>query len=89
MDTATDEQLEEAKNFMEFYTNLVNNTKDTLIYYLSDSATIDWFGKTIKGEKNMNTFIKTTLSSVKHNFSKTVPTKKIGFRDVHVIKESK
>lgn len=84
----TDEQLEEAKQFIDHYVNIVDNHRETLIYYLTDCATFDWFGKTIKGEKNIKNFIRDTISTVQHDFSNPCPVPKIGFRDSHKVKFS-
>ncbi|CAH0560386.1 unnamed protein product [Brassicogethes aeneus] len=82
----TEDQIREAKDFGEFYIDLVENYKTTVKYYLSDDIVLDWFGQTVKGEKKVNLFIKSNVATVKHFFSDAKPVENIGFRDTHVVK---
>lgn len=85
MDFSKVEQ-KEAQAFGDFYIEKIENQRETLKYVLSDDVILDWFGQTVNGEKNVIEFFKKTFSSVNHIISKFQPTKKIGFRDTHIIK---
>lgn len=84
----TPAETTEAQQFSEFFIDLFENHRDNLVYYLADTATLDWFGHTIKGPKNIVTYLKNSAGSCKHNFSNVSPARKIGFRPNHVIKFS-
>lgn len=86
MDKFSTQQREEARKLGIFFQDLMDNHKDCVKYYISETSVLDWFGQTVKGEKNITAFIKTNIGTCKHNFSNAVPTEKIGFRDSHVIK---
>lgn len=87
MGTATeDAEINEAKIFSDFYIDTMENHIDTIAIYLSESATLDWFGKTVKGEKNIGAFLKNNAANIKHLMSDPTPVDKIGHRDTHVIK---
>lgn len=85
MEKYTKEQREEARKFGEFFTGLMDNHKNCARYYLSETAVMDWFGQTVKGEKSIQEFIMNRLSNCKHNFNSAMPVDKIGFRDSHVV----
>lgn len=86
MEKFSDEQKEETKKFGLFYQDMVDNHKDCIKYYISETSVLDWFGQTVKGEKNIAAFIKNNIGNCKHNFSNAIPVEKIGFRDSHVVK---
>lgn len=86
MDRFTQKDKEEARKFGEFYVDLIDNHKDCFRYYLSQNAVLDWFGQTVRGEKNIQSFVKSNISNCSHNFKSAIPVQKIGFRDTHVVK---
>lgn len=77
------------KEITELYFDIFDNHNDTLMYYLADTATLDWFGQTVKGPKNIGAFIKTKIGKIKHIFGNAVEVSKIGNRDTHVVITSK
>lgn len=89
--TANDESeiKDAAETFTKLYIDIVENHVTTISYYLSESATLDWFGKTIKGSKNISAFLKDNAIGVKHMLGDPKPVDKIGHRDTHVIKYPK
>ncbi|CAG9832212.1 unnamed protein product [Diabrotica balteata] len=82
----TESDKREAKQFVEFYIDNIENHSNYFQYYLSEDVVLDWFGKTIKKEKNVTAFLKDQMGSVNHFLSDAVPVGKIGFRDTHIIK---
>ncbi|XP_017772524.1 PREDICTED: uncharacterized protein LOC108559688 [Nicrophorus vespilloides] len=86
MEKYTEEQVKEATSFAEFYIDLIENHRDSFSYYLSDNAILDWFGQTVKGEKNIKVFLKNHVNKIKHIFPNIEPCSKIGYRDTHVVK---
>ncbi|XP_057655123.1 uncharacterized protein LOC130893214 [Diorhabda carinulata] len=85
----SDCEKEQAKNFVDFYIDKIENQRNYFRYYLSEDVILDWFGQTVKGEKNVNAFLNKTITSVNHILSETVPATKIGSRESHVIKPLK
>lgn len=81
-----DAERKQAQAFGDFYIEKMETQREMLKYFLSEDVILDWFGQTIKGEKNVITFLKKTLTSVNHIISVFRPAKKIGFRDTHIIK---
>lgn len=79
-------EMKEARAFGEFYIEKMETQMESLKCFLSEDVILDWFGQTIKGEKNVIIFLKKTLTSVNHLISNFMPAKKIGFRDTHVVK---
>lgn len=82
-------EMKEAKAFGDFYVEKMETERESLKYILSEDVILDWFGQTVKGEKNVIAFLKKTLVSVNHIISDFRPAKKIGFRDTHVVKITK
>lgn len=78
-------EVAEAKNFLKFYTNMMDNHKSSFKYHLSETAVLDWFGKTVKGSRNIGVFLNSSTTSCTHHFTNVKPAAKIGFRDTHVI----
>lgn len=68
--------------------DIIENHKETLTYYLSDNATLDWFGHTVKGQKNIIAFMKSKVGKLRHEFPNPREVTKIGYRDTHVVKTS-
>lgn len=85
MDKFTEAETEEAQKFMDFYIDMIDNHKDCFKYHLSESAVLDWFGQTVKGCKNVNSFLKSSTSACNHHFPTVRPVKQVGFRETHVI----
>lgn len=79
-------EIKEAKAFGNFYIEKMETERDSLKYFLSEDVILDWFGQTVKGDKNVIAFLKKTLASVNHIISDFKPATKIGFRDTHVVK---
>lgn len=85
----TESEVKDARSFGEFYVEKMENYQSTMKYYFSEDIILDWFGQTVKGEKSVTAFLKKTFSSVNHILSEFKPTKKIGFRDTHIVKVPK
>lgn len=75
-----------AKDIIELYFDIFENHRDTFVYYLSDSATLDWFGQTVKGQSNITTFVKNKIGKVTHQFLNPKEVSNIGYRDTHIVK---
>nr|XP_022903187.1 uncharacterized protein LOC111415659 [Onthophagus taurus] len=88
MESFTKEDQEIAQKLMDFYTDLVENHVDFLSYSLSDRVILDWFGKTIKGERNIALHLKDNTKFV-HLLENLQPVFKIGHRDTHIVDVSK
>lgn len=88
MESFSNEEHQEAQEFIDFYINAVEN-KNCIRHNLAEDVTLDWFGRTIRGEKNVLSFFKSDISQIKHFLNNAVPAEKIGFRDTHVIKLTK
>lgn len=82
----TDDQIKDATTFCDFYLDLIHSFDDKTKYFLSENVLLDYFGHTIKGQKNVTGYIKTNLVNVGHLFEGAKPAKKIGYRDTHVVK---
>ncbi|XP_031341195.1 uncharacterized protein LOC116169278 [Photinus pyralis] len=85
-ETFTKEEVAEAQKFCDFLINLLENHSECLVYYLADTALLDWFGHTIKGPRNIVAYLKNNAGKCKHRFTNPNPVRKIGFRENHVIK---
>lgn len=82
-----DTKQNEDKIIANLYIDLIENHRETFMYYLSENAVLDWFGRTVKGQKNIHIFIKSHIDNVEHQFSNPRSVSKIGFRETHIIKE--
>lgn len=83
----SEEEVKTASEFCKFFINLLEEENCPILYYLSETATLDWFGKTIKGSKNISTFLKGEIVSAKHLFTHIHPVREIGSRITHSIKK--
>lgn len=79
-------EIKEAQSFGDFYIEKMELQRDSLKYILSEDVILDWFGQTVKGDRQVIAFLKKTLASVNHIISNFKPATKIGFRDTHIIK---
>lgn len=80
---------EDAQKVLDFFTDMMETSKTHLKYYLSEDVVLDWFGHTVKGQKKVASFIKTTVNPIRHLFKEAKSTSKIGFRDTHLVKGPK
>lgn len=85
MEKSSEIETEEAKKFLNFYENIIDNHKNYFKYHLSEMAVLDWFGKTVKGCRNIGIFFNSKANSCTHHFTNVKPVEKIGFRDTHVV----
>ncbi|KAL3267112.1 hypothetical protein HHI36_011252 [Cryptolaemus montrouzieri] len=82
----SEEQIKDATSFCDFYIDLVHSFNDKTKYFLSEDVVLDYFGHTIKGQKNVTSYIKNNIVNVEHLFRDAKPVHKIGFRDTHIVK---
>lgn len=82
-----DNRHSDEKAMANLYMHLIDNHKETFMYYLSENAVLDWFGRTLRGRKNIHSFIKRHIRDVLHHFNNARPVPKIEFRDTHMIRE--
>lgn len=75
----------EAVDFLEFYCDLLENSPTRLCLYLSETSTLDWFGRTLHGDHKIMAFLQQQANSTCHVFPDVVPVSKIGYRDTHVV----
>ncbi|XP_066245140.1 uncharacterized protein [Euwallacea similis] len=81
---AEDTNSIEAQQLLDFYVDLMENSKHLLKYYLSENVILHWFGRTVKGQKQVATFMNTNIRFMKHGFNKeALATNKISFQDSH------
>ncbi|XP_030766467.1 uncharacterized protein LOC115890387 [Sitophilus oryzae] len=85
----TTEDYVAAQNLLDFFMELIEASKNLLKYYLSEDVVLDWFGQTVRGQKNVASFIKTKINPIKHILSGAKPVNRIGFRDTHVVTVSR
>lgn len=83
-------EVDEAKKFGEFFIDLLDQHRESFSFYLADTAILDWFGRTMRGPKDINAHLTgNSRSSFRHYFNTAQPMHNIGFRDCHVIKEAR
>ena len=75
----------EAIEFLEFYCDLLENHPARLCFYLSETSTLDWFGRTLQGDHKIMAFLQQQANATYHVFPDVVPVAKIGHRDAHVV----
>lgn len=85
MDKSSESEVDEAKRFLQFYETTIDNQKGLFKYHLAENAVLDWFGKTVKGLKNIKEFLNTSATSCTHHFTNVKVVDKIGFRDTHIV----
>ncbi|KAK9872172.1 hypothetical protein WA026_016225, partial [Henosepilachna vigintioctopunctata] len=82
----SEDQIKDATSFCDFYIDLIHSFNEKLKYFLSEDIVLDYFGHTIKGQKNVTSYIMSNIVNVAHLFQNTKPIDKIGFRDTHIVK---
>ncbi|XP_050299345.1 uncharacterized protein LOC126738182 isoform X1 [Anthonomus grandis grandis] len=86
---STENNATEVQTVLDFYLDLIEHSKNLIRYYLSEDVVLDWFGHTVKGQKNVAAFMKDKVNPVKHIFKEARAIDSIGFRDTHVVKTSR
>lgn len=86
MDTFSDTEQDDARKFGNFIIDLIENHRDSFAYYLSETALLDWYGHTVRTERNIEGFLKNHVGDLVHDFPSFHPAQSIGYRDTHVIK---
>ncbi|XP_033210672.1 uncharacterized protein LOC117168883 isoform X2 [Belonocnema kinseyi] len=69
-----------AVSFANSYFTLVDGLASGLEDYLVGDVILDWFGRTVRGKRNVNTFMKAHKVNSRHIFNNIVPTETIGYR---------
>lgn len=84
MEKYSPEQKEETKKFGLFFLDMMDNHKDCIKYYISETSVLDWFGQTVKGEKILLLLLKTTLEIVNTTFQMLLRLKKLDL-EIHML----
>lgn len=71
---------QQAKNFISWYKQMVDNERQNLALYLSDDAILEWFGRTIKSRKKVSSFLKHDMQCSRHDFVTVQSIEKIQSR---------
>lgn len=61
-------ERQQAKNFVAWYKQMIDNERQNIGLYLSDDAILEWFGRTIKTRKKVATFLKHDMHCTRHDF---------------------
>lgn len=70
----------QAISFANSYFALVDGLASGLENHLSEDVVLDWFGRTVKGRRNVTTFIEAHKVNSRHIFSQIVPVPGIGYK---------
>lgn len=57
------------KDFIQWYTDMIENYPNVFIHYLSNDALFQWFGRSARGPDKILNFIRTVLNGTKHIFN--------------------
>lgn len=58
-----------ARTFIAWYKRMIDDDRQNLALYLSDDATLEWFGRTIKSRKKVTAFLRYDMQSSRHDFT--------------------
>ncbi|KAK2587281.1 hypothetical protein KPH14_003009 [Odynerus spinipes] len=72
-----------AVSFANCYFALVDGLASGLENHLAEDVVLDWFGRTIRGKRNVSTFIRTHKVNSRHMFASIKPTGGIGYKNNH------
>ncbi|XP_015114767.1 uncharacterized protein LOC107039580 [Diachasma alloeum] len=76
-----EEELSQAVSFVNSYFALVDGLASDLEDHLADDVVLDWFGQTIKGRKDVASFMKYQKIKSRHVFNEITPKTSIGYRE--------
>lgn len=71
------DECAEAINYMEYYAGLVDAIIPDLEDHLADNVELYWFGKKIKGKRNVVNFIQCDQVNTLHLFTSILPISNI------------
>lgn len=57
------------KEFIQWYTDMIENYPNVFIQYLSNDALFQWFGRSARGPDKILNFIRIVLDGTKHIFN--------------------
>ncbi|XP_014360647.2 uncharacterized protein LOC106712559 isoform X1 [Papilio machaon] len=57
-----------ARTFVAWYKRMIDDDRQNLALYLSDDATLEWFGRTIKTRKKVTAFLRYDMQCSRHDF---------------------
>ncbi|XP_029036290.2 uncharacterized protein LOC114872815 isoform X2 [Osmia bicornis bicornis] len=77
-----DERMQ-AISFANSYFALVDGLASGLENHLSEDVVLDWFGRTVRGRRNVTTFIEAHKVNSRHIFSEITPVAGIGYKKKH------
>ncbi|CAK1542539.1 unnamed protein product [Leptosia nina] len=75
--TNSTNKQQNAKNFINWYKQIVDNDRQKLGLYLSDDVTLKWFGRIIRTRKKVNSFFLNHVEYSKHNLTSVDSISKI------------
>lgn len=74
------DEYSRAVSFANSFFALVDGLASGLENHLADNVILDWFGRTVRGKRNVATFIKTNKVDSRHMFASIKPTDGIGYK---------
>ncbi|KAH0550638.1 uncharacterized protein LOC123261892 [Cotesia glomerata] len=80
------EDLSQAVSFANGYFALADGLVDDLANYLAEDVILDWFGQTIKGRKNVSTFMKFQNINSRHIIDEINPSSTIEYRKIRPLR---
>ncbi|KAJ2941153.1 hypothetical protein O0L34_g10388 [Tuta absoluta] len=73
-------ERQQARTFIQWFKQMVDNERQNLCLYMSDDATLEWFGRTIKTRKKVSSFLKYDMQCSRHDFTTVESIDKIQTR---------
>lgn len=77
----TADEHSRAISFMNSYFSLIDGLASGLENHLAENVILDWFGKTIRGKRNVSTFIKKNKVDSRHMFASIKPIDGIRYKE--------
>lgn len=74
-------ERQQARTFIAWYKSMIDNERQNLALYISDDATLEWFGRTIKTRKKVTAFLKYDMQCSRHDFTTVESIDKIQNRN--------
>lgn len=75
-------ERQQARTFIQWYKHMIDNERQNLTMYMSDDATLEWFGRTIKTRKKVAAFLKYDMQCSQHDFTTVESIEKVQTRQI-------
>lgn len=82
-------ERQQARTFIAWYKHMIDHERQNFGLYLSDDAILEWFGRTVKTRKKVQSFLRYDMQCSRHDFTTVESINKVQLRHEKITNKRK